>query len=328
MYLLRQVLDHPKFEGLACSEPSLLGRDGSITNDFFPPDDRGFNSDIEPLTPVWKAPKCHGRVMAYNDFPCVNFLVPAFSERAVDCLKEFLEPNGELLPLEHPAGKFFAFNCLRVVDILDQDKSNVEWFSSTGPHKFALDIRHFVVDEDRLKSLSVFRLREQCTSIFITEAFLTAIQSHGLNGFDCPKVVPFPTDVYWRDAHKEACKSVFAKGDSHSDAGVKAESLLIELTWETSKLSDLEKKALKTIQDDLDAQLMVTKLSDPYFGSLEGRRSRKGKSVLYLSCPSSARLFDKLQDYLRALPWHSPPQVILRDVPFDDSRSVGTTVKL
>ncbi len=99
--------------------------------------------------------------MAYNDFPCVNFLVPAFSERAVDCLKEFLEPNGELLPLEHPAGKFFAFNCLRVVDILDQDKSNVEWFSSTGPHKFALDIRHFVVDEDRLKSLSVFRLREQ-----------------------------------------------------------------------------------------------------------------------------------------------------------------------
>jgi hypothetical protein len=38
-----------------------------------------------------------GRVAEFNDYPGVDMVLPAFSERAVKSLGSLLEPNGELL---------------------------------------------------------------------------------------------------------------------------------------------------------------------------------------------------------------------------------------
>ena len=38
-----------------------------------------------------------GHVRRFNDYPCINMSRPAFSQRAVDLLRDVLEPNGEPL---------------------------------------------------------------------------------------------------------------------------------------------------------------------------------------------------------------------------------------
>ena len=116
IYDLHKVVDDPRYEGFATIDgsPSLLGRT-SVYKDFFPVRRDDWSWSIEPISQLWKPLNVIGRVGSYNDFPCLNMLVPVFSERAVNVLRDMLEPNGELLPLVHPAGKYYAYNCTKIV---------------------------------------------------------------------------------------------------------------------------------------------------------------------------------------------------------------------
>ena len=49
------------------------------------------------LKKKWKIPELWGPVPSFHDYPATE-LVPCFSQRAVDALRDVLEPNGELLP--------------------------------------------------------------------------------------------------------------------------------------------------------------------------------------------------------------------------------------
>ena len=93
---------HPIFEGFALEPaPSLIGR-SSLEEDITPgfdPINKFRKWKVPLLSDVWQAPKVIGRVAPFNDYPCINLIYPAFSKRACEGLHEFLEPNGELLPL-------------------------------------------------------------------------------------------------------------------------------------------------------------------------------------------------------------------------------------
>src|SRR4051794_8074671 len=49
--------------------------------------------------------------------------IPLFSERAVQILGGVLDMCGELLPVDYPRKKYFAFNVTKLVDALDQKRS-------------------------------------------------------------------------------------------------------------------------------------------------------------------------------------------------------------
>src|SRR5690606_12140339 len=123
-----------RFEGFVLKpSPSVLGHD-SLDDDLTP----GFESaEKDPdwrqpaLAQLWNPPLAEGRVAEYNDYPGIDMIIPAFSQRAVEALRSLLEPNGEILPLvTHTETKYFVYNILTISDALDHCESECEFWSA------------------------------------------------------------------------------------------------------------------------------------------------------------------------------------------------------
>ena len=103
LYLLEKIMDDPRFEGLA-NKAKGNPRETFLTGGI-PKDRKGKNWQVIRMAPTWKPVEVVGRVRKFNDFPCIG-LMPAFSERAINALRDLLEPNGELLPLKSSLGNY------------------------------------------------------------------------------------------------------------------------------------------------------------------------------------------------------------------------------
>jgi hypothetical protein len=196
LYNLDCITDNPEFEGFAfVREESLRKKGERLTFDFGPGDisTKGRAWTVTPLTPIWSPQPVVGQVKLHNDYPCVNLQIPAFSRRAVDALRDFLEPNGELLPLVSSVGEYYAYNITRVVDILDHERSEIKWYDEK--HDIALRIIHYVCFPERLTGLSIFRLVEKPAYTFVHQVFVDRVRQHGLQGFDFTCLWPHPNNV-------------------------------------------------------------------------------------------------------------------------------------
>jgi hypothetical protein len=191
LYNLDKITDIPEFEGFAfVREVSLRNKAGRFTWDFGPDDvqTKGRAWTIRPLSPLWSPQPVVGRVQSHNDYPCVNLTIPAFSRRAVDALHDFLEPNGELLPLVSSIGEYFAYNITTVVDILDHQQSDIIWFDEK--HDLAIRVRRYECINEKLTGLSIFRLVEMPSSTFVNQVFIDRVRQHGLQGFEFTRLWP------------------------------------------------------------------------------------------------------------------------------------------
>src|SRR5207253_1656606 len=110
------------FEGLALS----FEKYGDLL-DTWPEDWRANYQTWQPrlLKRTWPTPEVEGNVRKFNDYPCINLTSPAFSQRAVDMLRDVLEPNGELLPVRHKIGTYYFYNCTRMTNCVDLTKSKI-----------------------------------------------------------------------------------------------------------------------------------------------------------------------------------------------------------
>ena len=199
LYNLDCITDDPEFEGFGFVREESLRGQGRLAYDFAPDDipTKGRSWTVTPLTPIWSPQAVLGRVKPHNDYPCVNLTIPAFSRRAVDALYDFLEPNGELLPLISPVGEYYAYNITTVVDILDHERSEIEWFNERRVS--ALEIRRYECVEEKLRGLSIFRLVEMSSSTFVHQVFVDRARQHRLNGFDFIRLYPLPPGASWKD---------------------------------------------------------------------------------------------------------------------------------
>jgi hypothetical protein len=199
LYSLEIVTDNPLFEGFAMeSAPSVLGR-GGLRDDMRP----GFEASesVREWRPVrlarlWKPPTVKGRVAPYQDFPGIDMVLPAFSRRACDALREFLEPNGELLLLNSTNGEYYFYNITTVLDVLDLARSRCDFWCD--PPTTAVDIDYFAFHEEGLVGNSIFRVLELPIYAFVTDAFRDRVFDSGLHGFHFEKVWPYPPGVDWR----------------------------------------------------------------------------------------------------------------------------------
>ena len=324
VFELNPILDNPLYEGMASGDtPSVLGR-RRVHDDFFPASYDAWEWALEPLAEKWKPIRVEGRTRSFNDFPCLDMMVPAFSRRAVDALRDYLEPNGELLQLMHPAGEYYAYNCRTVAEVMDHTRTIAPWRPSQP--RMTQSVDYYAIDLLSVRGLTVFRMREMPNRVFVTTPFVDRARKQGLNGFHFVKVWPFPqgTDYRLEDKHeRQAAQQIRTV---HGVTDIKAESIVICLPLESGKLSKDEKKRISLMEDDLDAQLFTPTLDDPYFGSLEGKKTAKGITKLYLSCPDAEALFRKLSDWLKALDWQPRPTVLVRNVSFDDFSAGGREV--
>ena len=188
VYELSPDLDDPRRVGLASNGPSVRGN-FSVIEDF---NLQGCSVDSQAfrLAEIWRPLNTIGKINAGNDFPCLSLLISAFSRRAVDVLREFLEPNGELLPLKSAHGEFYAYNVTTVVDALDRERSEVDWLSDDpGPWDArAIRIIHYEFIYEKVKDLTVFRIPEWAGNDLVTSEFVKRVQTSELGGFSFKRV--------------------------------------------------------------------------------------------------------------------------------------------
>lgn len=200
LYKLEVITSDEIFEGLALNDtPSVLGRN-DLMEDMMP----GYGvSDVfrnwhqSNLQDVWKAPAVYGDISDNNDFPGINMILPAFSERAYEVLGSVLEANGELLPLESKSGKYYFYNLTNVIDALDLNKSNCDFWCD--PPTTAIDIARYEFNEKTIGDSEIFRIIENPIATIVSDKFLRRCQEAGLKGLCFRKIWPFDNDKLWRE---------------------------------------------------------------------------------------------------------------------------------
>jgi hypothetical protein len=187
------MISDPNFEGFSAVKGAFL--------DTIPRARTSTTWHIKRVAHNWVPPELSGKIAPGNDYPCINLIHPAFSRRAVDCLRNLLDPNGEILPLRPKNGDFFAYNLTTVADVLDLENSEVIWTSN----KYAVvDITRYEFRGDAIEGLSIFRIPQNPAATYVTDRFVSAVAAHSLGGFDFQIVWPLPSGVSWFALAKEA----------------------------------------------------------------------------------------------------------------------------
>lgn len=327
MYKLDSVSDNPLFEGFAFKRDKSLRGTIGLSFDFDPDAEevqrKGRGWQAPRLAAVWVPQTVEGRVRPFNDYPCINLTVPAFSKRAVEVLREFLEPNGELLPLKSKIGEYYAYNVTRVADVLDLGKSKIKWLDKK--QDIALDIFRYETQERKLRELSIFRIVEEPSTTFVTSRFVERVEEHGLIGFHFAKVWPLPPGVSWEKLDKRREKKTNARKQP-----ITGNTVVVSLALHQSRATRTEKSRIAEVEDAVDALLVQQEYVDsPYFGSLEGEDYVDGQCRLFFSCPDANILADKLLPWFRNLEWDGKVQLLKRygEYTDPDAREVCVEVK-
>jgi hypothetical protein len=298
---LSTICHNPIFEGFAFEippykSPSLLGRE-TLEDDIEP----GFGiSNTERmwspprLKGKWHSPRVVGRVVPFNDYPCANTTYPVFSRRACESLREFLLPNGELLPVKSERGEFYFYNLTTVVDTLDVERSRCNFWPSRPMTAFSVE--HFEFHASRLKGLSIFRIIDWPQVTLVSREFVDRVHDQGLNGFRFRKVWPLAQGENWRMQDRGSVERKTAKS-------LAQHTLVIIFRLAGRKPARAESKLIKQIEDELDAQLVIQYHNARFFGSYDGIDTVEGEIRLFVMCPDVDALVQKLLPWLRNLDW-------------------------
>jgi len=329
LYKLEPITDNPKFEGFAfVREESVRGK--SIGNQSrlvwdFGPDDikaRGRSWTAPRLAPFWSPQPVIGQVKPFNDYPCVNLTIPAFSRRAVDALSDFLVPNGELLPLVTNVGEYFAYNTTTIADVLDQERTEIRWLSDRHTVDQVFEIDRYECVADRMRGLSIFRLVEMSSRTYVSQVFVDRVNERGLRGFHFIKLWPLSSDVDWREEDQaQRIKESLAITQDRAFP-IKGNTVVLFLPIAKPVPAKAETSRLEALMNELDS-ILTPPMENPnaaYSGCLEGNDYHDNYIRLFLSCPSADILVEKIRPWLQTLSWNGTIKVLKR---YGDISDIG-----
>ena len=149
-------------------------------------DSRKLRFDGTPRAAAWTPVRVNrlrrwedGTALMPGDFPAGSGF--AVSRAAKEHLGSCLEEAGELLPLECRNGEFWTLNVTRLLDALDEERSEVLRATDTG--EILMIHRHSLIRE-RLGP-EIFKLSQTPRgSIYFTEAFVNRVRATPLKGID------------------------------------------------------------------------------------------------------------------------------------------------
>ncbi len=237
-----------------------------------------------------------GPVRGFNDYPCIDLDIPAFSQKAVNALGKYLTDNGELLPVHHPVGTFYVYNLLTFKNVLRRASSVLTTYS--GSETF--NIKWYSCFQNRMEGLSIFSIPEDPFVIHVTDLFKKRVEECGLNGFVFIKVWPFEEGVYWEDVYRKEKQ----KNASKKSVDLAGEVLILRFRLAGPTPSQKEAALVKKYDRELDALLSTeTTQSDEYIGQIDVSETVQGEHRFFLSCPSTDRLAEHLKDWVQQTAW-------------------------
>ncbi|HEX5243278.1 MAG TPA: hypothetical protein VFW23_08425 [Tepidisphaeraceae bacterium] len=251
---------------------------------------------------------------------------PAFSPRAVGILRDFLEPNGELLPLKTSSGPFFAFNLTTVADVLNFRRSQIRWLERPI---IAGNIERYEFFASRLKGLSIFRLPEDAVRVYVTTPFVERVKKHNLRGIEFPKVWPLPRGVSWKHLAKALRWERTSRGLPPGQT-INGESVFITLTLKNPDAfaTNAQEERILRMQAELRALLVDENSDAPGVGNPEfGDCTHPGKCKIVLSCPSANALIEAIRPWLKKLKWPHEVTVVKRFGPHYEPKVRTARVK-
>jgi hypothetical protein len=129
-----------------------------------------------------------GRTLQPADFlACSGGELLILGRAARDKLSETLVAYGELLPLLCEDGEYWVLNVTRLVDALDEGKSQVLRASSTGP--ILMIRKHEFRDSEEIQQAAIFKLSDMPRGLIYTNAaFVTLVKDSGLVGLEFDEV--------------------------------------------------------------------------------------------------------------------------------------------
>ncbi|HMP03206.1 MAG TPA: hypothetical protein PKD86_05610 [Gemmatales bacterium] len=235
-------------------------------------------------------------------------LVDAYDEMGL----HLLEPNGELLPVQHPIGTYYVYNCTTIVDSLDLEKSVYSTFDDGS----ILTIDRYNFIPEVVKDLSFFRIRFRLRALLCTQVVVDRVKQYGLQGFVFIKLWSLEngsTDYLSerRKAHREAEKLKPAEGPP---LPVKGNAVVIRLYTEKKKAKKVVVAAAEKIMAELEQRLYEPSQTDAAsdFGDIEGHDVVEHEIRIFLTTPDCHRLVELLLPYLKKLPWAGRYQVVKR----------------
>ena len=321
LYALEKITNNPLHEGFAFVRSESIRNKSRLSMDFMPDDilSKGRDWTVTRMKSIWTPQAVVGRVRAFNDYPCVNLSIPAFSRRAIGVLGDLLEPNGELLPLQTDIGDYFSYNITTVVDLLDHDISEIQW--PDEKRVCAVDIRRYECRPETINGLSIFRLVEKPAAVYVTQAFVDRVIGHGLQGFHFIKLWPLPVGVSWRDEDRVQRKRAQQVTTTKGQTPTKANTVVLLFPIAKAKPSKAEKESLATLRDEIDRLLYnpSAQSNAALIGNLEGDDYHDGSIRVFLSCPDANALIDKLRPYLKGVISDRPIKVLKRYGEFTDT---------
>ncbi|MFO1044432.1 MAG: hypothetical protein U0941_21885 [Planctomycetaceae bacterium] len=305
VYMLKPVFDDPRFNRLDFDlEPSFIG------NKYLHEDLDGKNPGKlywEPvsLVSMWKPCRLLGKAEPYQDFPAASSQIPIFSRRAVEALKDLLQPSGELLPAVASCGEYFVYNILCKSDAFDTARSKATFMPSSGKET-ALSIERYELDPAKFAGHAIFRLREDPWSVMVTDRFKERVEKTCLNGFFFARIWPLAADENWDDLETRQ-----RKADRKAAQALKGQCVTILLTIAGREATDDEEKAglelVATLSDFLVSQ--SKSLDDECLGAIDYLEPFRGKLGIHVACPDVDKVMPIIQPWLDSLVW--PNAVVL-----------------
>ncbi|WP_058034495.1 imm11 family protein [Burkholderia pseudomallei] len=136
---------------------------------------REFGSNFEPVKLSWGTPRRNKT----SDIQTMLSPFLVFSAKAFDALAFLLEGSGQLLPVETPVEGMRGFHVTRVLeDAVDMKASKFKIYPQ------ATVFNKIVLMVDRVRNVSIFRLKESPAAVFVSDQFKHAVQANKLKGFD------------------------------------------------------------------------------------------------------------------------------------------------
>ena len=120
-----------------------------------------------------------------TDCPYLSGYGLMLSDKAVSVFGTMLTDAGYLLNTSLPfADQYKLFICERLIDALDQERSDLERFSSGR----VWWLRRYELRAELLQDMHVFRLKHRRNMLFVSDQFVRLVQEHELTGFEFTEV--------------------------------------------------------------------------------------------------------------------------------------------
>lgn len=119
------------------------------------------------------------------DCPYLSGYGLMLSDKAVSVLGSMLADAGYLLNTRLPgADHYKLFICGRLIDAIDQERSDIERFRDGG----VWWLRRYELRAELLRDMHVFRLKHKRNRLFVSDQFVCLMQEHELTGFEFTEI--------------------------------------------------------------------------------------------------------------------------------------------